>query len=47
MYETQDSTDIALTESFEYRFSQELPEPLDHWSLDDFEDLIPERGALS
>jgi hypothetical protein len=43
MYEMHDSKDGTGHENLEHSFLPELPEPLDHWSLDDFEDLLPQR----
>ena len=40
MYQTYDSIDNLFIDSFDYH-DQELPEPMDHWSLDDFGDILP------
>lgn len=46
MYETNDSTDNILNESYDCP-DQDLPESLDYWSLDDFGDLLPMRSNVS
>jgi hypothetical protein len=46
MNQSQDSVDKVLIDSFDYH-EQDLPESLDHWSLDDFGDLLPVRRSAS
>lgn len=46
MYETNDSTDNILNESYD-NYDQDLTESLDYWSLDDFGDLLPMRNNVS
>ncbi len=46
MYETNDSTDNILNESYD-NYDQDLTESLDYWSLDDFGDLLPMRSNVS
>ena len=42
MYENEvhDSTDNILNKSYDY-YEQDVTEPLDYWSLDDFGDVLP------
>jgi hypothetical protein len=45
MYEIHDNTDGLLHEGG-FDFDQDLPEPLDHWLLSDFIDIVvPGRSA--
>ncbi len=46
MYEIHDNTDGLLHDSG-FDFDQDLPEPLDHWSLRDFGDIVPLGGGAS
>lgn len=46
MYETHDSIDSVLSNKLGH-FDPELPEPLDHWSADDFDDILPVRRHAS
>jgi hypothetical protein len=46
MYQTHDSVDSTLTDSFDYH-DQDLPDSPDHWSLDDFGDILPVRRSAS
>jgi hypothetical protein len=40
MYEIHDNAESHLHEGL-FDFEQELPEPLDYWSLRDFADIVP------
>jgi hypothetical protein len=40
MYESHDNTESLAHEAL-FDFEQDLPEPLDHWSLRDFGDIVP------
>lgn len=46
MYQAHDSVDSLSIDGFDYH-DQDLPEPLDHWSLDDFGDLLSQLGRAS
>jgi hypothetical protein len=40
MYEIQDNT-ARFNHEIQYDFEQFLPDPLDHWTLRDFADIVP------
>jgi hypothetical protein len=46
MYQTQDSLDSVLIDGFDYP-DQDLPASPDHWSLDDFGDILPGQRSAS
>ena len=48
MYETYDSMEGAADDSVDNDcLVQDPPAPIEHWSLDDFEDLLPLQAGLS
>ena len=47
MYETYDSMEWAADDGVDIELPvQDPPEPIEHWSLDDFEDLLPLWASL-
>ena len=40
MYEAQDNTELFFTESRSFS-DADIPEPVEHWMLEDFADLVP------
>ena len=46
MYENHDHTESPVRE-VRFDFEQDLPEPLDHWSLRDFGDIVPPGRYVS
>jgi hypothetical protein len=46
MYQTQDSTQSVSIEGFDDH-EHDLPGSLEHWSLDDFGDILPARRITS
>jgi hypothetical protein len=46
MYESHDHTE-SLVREVRFEFEQELPEPIDHWSLGDFSDIVPSKRYVS
>ena len=46
MYESRDNSESHPSE-IPFDFEQDLPEPLDHWSLRDFGDIVPHGRYVS
>ena len=46
MHQTHDSVDSTLIDSFDHP-DHDVPDSLDHWSLDDFGDILPVRRSAS
>lgn len=46
MYENQEHTESFVREAY-FEFDQELPEPIDYWSLGDFVDIVPTASHVS
>jgi hypothetical protein len=46
MYQTQDSIENLSIDGFDDH-DHEMPGSLEHWSLDDFGDILPVRGITS
>jgi hypothetical protein len=46
MHEHHDIIDNALSEGLDH-YDPSIPEPLDHWSLEDFGDILPSARRLS
>jgi hypothetical protein len=46
MYEIHDNTE-SFIHAGQFDAEQDLPEPLDHWSLRDFADIVPIGGNAS
>lgn len=40
MFESYDNTEMTFVDSQTFTDS-EIPEPVDHWSLEDFRDVLP------
>ena len=43
MYDTYDNTEMFHTAGYSFTDS-EIPEPVEHWSLEDFADVVPTIG---
>jgi hypothetical protein len=43
MYETHDHTETLWNEAQGQHVDLDVPEPLEHWSLEDFSDLVCTR----
>ncbi|MGD2076054.1 MAG: hypothetical protein PVI91_11815 [Gammaproteobacteria bacterium] len=47
MYEAQDNTELFGNDLQGQHAELEVPEPIDHWSIDDFGDLLHAGRTMS